>query len=76
MEEKKLVRSENDKVLVGVCGGLAKYLGIDSSLLRIIFVVATIFGVGSPILIYGIMAIIMPKDDSYFPNSDNKYFTE
>jgi phage shock protein C len=76
MEEKKLVRSEDDKVITGVCGGLAKYLGIDSSLLRIIFVLAFIFGIGFPILIYAIMAIVMPKDDYYFPKKDNTYFTE
>ncbi len=57
---KRLSKSLTDKVLFGVCGGIAEYLGWDSTLVRIVFVGLTIFGVGSPILIYIILAVIMP----------------
>ena len=65
MENSKLTRTEEDKVVAGVCGGLARYFGMDSTLFRIIFVLCTIFGVGSPFLIYLVLAVIMPKDNPY-----------
>ncbi len=57
-----LVRSSHDKMLLGVCGGLAQRFGIDSTLIRVIFVIATVLGMGSPILLYFILAFIIPKD--------------
>jgi phage shock protein C len=58
----RLVRSSHDKMLLGVCGGLAQRFGIDSTLIRIIFVIASVLGMGSPILLYFILAFIIPKD--------------
>lgn len=58
----RLMRSRTDKQLFGVCGGLAKHLGMSSTVLRIIFVAATIFGFGSLVLVYIAMAIVMPKE--------------
>ncbi|MEN7547938.1 PspC domain-containing protein [Rapidithrix thailandica] len=58
----KLVKSSFDKVLFGVCGGIAKYLNLDSTIVRIVFVIASVFGVGSPVLIYVILALIMPNE--------------
>lgn len=58
----RLSRSSHDKMLLGVCGGLAQRFGIDSTLIRVIFVIATVVGFGSPILLYFILAFIMPKD--------------
>lgn len=55
---KKLRKSKNDKMLAGVCGGLADYLGWDSTIIRVLFVVCALIGVGSPILIYLILAIV------------------
>ena len=55
---KKLKKSKNDKMLAGVCGGLADYLGWDSTIIRVLFVVCALIGVGSPILIYLILAIV------------------
>jgi phage shock protein C len=49
-------------MLLGVCGGLAQRFGIDSTLIRVIFVIATVLGMGSPILLYFILAFIIPKD--------------
>ena len=45
--------------LMGVCSGLANWSGIDVSILRIIFVLATIFGVGAPVLIYLALGLIV-----------------
>lgn len=57
----RLTKSQTDKMLFGVCGGLAEYFGMDSTIMRIIFVALAIVGVGSPVLIYLIMAIVMPR---------------
>ena len=60
----RLHRSERDRIIAGVCGGLAEYLAIDPSLVRIAFVVATLWGVG--LLLYIVLAIILPTEDSAF----------
>lgn len=59
MENKKLYRSQTNKKLAGVCGGLAEYLNIDPTIVRLIWVLATLF-VGCGILAYIIALIVMP----------------
>lgn len=60
MNGKKLYKSSTDKKLAGVCGGIAEYFGIDSTLVRLGWVVFCALG-GSGLLAYIIMAIIMPS---------------
>lgn len=55
----KLARSENDKMIAGVCGGLAQYFGIDTAIVRLVFVLAVLSGV-SP-LVYLVLWIVMPS---------------
>jgi phage shock protein C len=62
--EKKLYRSRKDRMLLGVCGGLAKYFGMDSSIMRIIAVLLTIATAGFGILAYIFMAIIVPIEET------------
>ncbi len=63
MEKKKLIRTiGKEAMFLGVCGGLAKYLDLDATLVRILWAVATIFGIGAPIIIYLVMAFIVPKE--------------
>jgi phage shock protein C len=62
--EKKLYRSRTDRMILGVCGGLAKYLGMDVSLVRIITVLLAIATGGFGVLAYFIMAIIVPVEGS------------
>jgi phage shock protein C len=57
---KKLYRSVTDKMIGGVCGGLAEYFAVDPVIVRLIFVLAVIFG-GSGILAYIILWIIIPQ---------------
>lgn len=62
-EIKKFHRSSKDKIIAGVCGGLAEYFGIDPVLVRLLFVALTMLdGVG--IILYIILAIIAPADDA------------
>jgi phage shock protein C len=59
MEEKKLRRS-SDKMLAGVCAGVAEYFGIDPVIVRIVFVLLALAG-GPGILLYIILWIVMPE---------------
>jgi phage shock protein C len=56
-------RSTDDRVLAGVCGGAAKLLGVDVSLLRILLVVATIFGFGLGAVLYLVCWMVVPVED-------------
>ena len=59
--EKKLYKSRTDKKICGVCGGLAKYLGMDATIMRLIVVLLTLF-VGGGLIAYIICALIMPEE--------------
>lgn len=63
MEEKKKLTRSNDKMIAGVCGGIADYLGIDPTLVRIAYVLMVLFA-GFGILLYVILWIIMPKRET------------
>ncbi|OEK01686.1 stress-responsive transcriptional regulator [Roseivirga sp. 4D4] len=57
----KLTRSSADKVVAGVCGGLAEWLGWDVTLVRLIYVLISIFSAGFPgFIVYVILWVIMP----------------
>ena len=61
--EKRLTRSAN-KIVGGVCGGIAEYFDIDPTLVRVANAALTIFSAGFPgVLLYIIMLILMPKSD-------------
>ena len=61
MKQKRLYRSQTDRVLFGVCGGLGKYFGIDPVIFRILFVIFLfIDGVG--LIAYLIMILIIPNE--------------
>lgn len=57
----RLTRSSSDRVLAGVCGGLADYLNVDPFLVRLLFAVLMLGGEG--IFIYGVLWLVMPADD-------------
>ena len=59
MSEKKLSRS-NNKMIGGVCAGIAEYLGLDPTIERIVWVLLLFFA-GFGILLYLILWIVMPK---------------
>ena len=58
--EKKLYRSQDNKMICGVCGGIAEYFRIDPTVIRLAFALLACFG-GSGILAYFVAAIIMPS---------------
>ena len=62
--EKKLYRSRTDKKIAGVCGGLAKYVNVDTTIVRLIWALVAVFGAG--ILIYIVCALVIPEEpDDY-----------
>lgn len=61
----RLMKSRTDKKIAGVCGGLAKHLGISATIIRLLFVAAIILGWGSFILVYIALAFVMPKEPIY-----------
>jgi phage shock protein C len=62
METKRLVRSRSDSVVGGVCGGLGVYLSIDSTLVRLFFVLLA-FAEGIGILLYFVLWVVVPRED-------------
>ena len=61
MESKALIRS-NDKVIAGVCGGLAEYLGWSPTLMRAAYVFVSLISAAFPgILVYLVLWVVMPK---------------
>ncbi len=59
MSEKRLYRSNDNKMLCGVCGGIAEYLNVDPTLIRLIWAILT-FAFGLSIIVYIIAAFIIP----------------
>jgi phage shock protein C len=61
--ERRLLRSRSDRMIAGVCGGLAEYLRIDPTLVRILVVVGTVIGFGSLVLAYVVGWVLIPEAD-------------
>ena len=57
--DKKLYRSRNNRMIAGVCGGIAEYFNIDPTIIRIIWAILCIYGIG--ILAYIIAVIVIPE---------------
>ncbi|MGF9963385.1 PspC domain-containing protein [Bacillus rhizoplanae] len=60
--DKKLCKSSTDKVFIGVCGGLGEYFGVDTNMIRILWIIATLF-FGTGFLAYFILMLLMPQSD-------------
>jgi phage shock protein C len=67
--EKRLYKSEREKMVFGVCGGLGEYFDIDPTIVRAIFVVMTFLGAGLAVPAYIVLAIVMPSRPSYAKES-------
>ena len=62
--KKRLYKDHSDKKLCGVCSGIAKYFGIDPTLVRLAWTLLVVFG-GSGVLAYIICAIVFPDEPGY-----------
>ena len=64
MDGRKLIRS-NNRVIAGVCAGLAEWLGWDITLVRVLYLILSILSAAFPgILVYIILWIVMPKQST------------
>ncbi len=63
-EKTPLKRSVDDRMLLGVCAGIARWLNIDPIVVRILWALFSIASLGTGVILYIIMAVIMPEDDS------------
>ncbi len=63
MSTRKLKKTPHDKMVAGVCGGIAEYFGIDATLVRVGYVVLSVLSTGFPgLLVYIILAFVMPDN--------------
>ncbi len=58
---KRLYRARDERMVAGVCGGIAKYFNVDPTLVRLLFVIAA-FAAGPGLLAYIVLAIIVPEE--------------
>ena len=64
MPSGELTRSKSDRMIAGVCGGLARWLGWDPTAVRILYVLLSIFSIAFPgTIVYIILALVMPSDE-------------
>lgn len=68
MDKKKLYRSKTDRVIAGVCGGLAEYLDMDATIFRLVWALIVVFSGFFPgILVYIVAIFIMPEKPGITP---------
>ena len=72
--EKRLYRNEHDKVVAGVSSGLADYLQVDITIVRLLFVLSTLFLAGGGLIVYLVMWIVVPVNND--PLAKMKKFNE
>ncbi|MDN0072468.1 PspC domain-containing protein [Bacteroides caecigallinarum] len=60
MDNRKLSRS-NDRMIAGVCAGLAEYFGLDTTLVRVGYALLTVFTAFSGVIVYLILMIVIPE---------------
>lgn len=69
MNEKRLIRSRDDRMLLGVCAGVAHYLNVDPVIVRLVAVLLTLWnGVG--LLVYLVLALVMPQEPAVAPKAN------
>ncbi|GAA1133389.1 PspC domain-containing protein [Nocardioides aquiterrae] len=61
LRQKNLVRRRDDRMVAGVCSGVADYLGVDVALVRVLAVVALVFSFGAALVAYVAAWILMPE---------------
>ena len=66
MLQRRLTRSSTDKWIAGVCGGIGDYIGIDPTIIRVIWAFLCV-AVGTGLIAYLICALLIPSDTLYTP---------
>ncbi|HLQ72697.1 MAG TPA: PspC domain-containing protein [Bacillota bacterium] len=63
---RKLYRSDDDRMIAGVLGGLADFFGIDATIIRLLFVAGTLLSIGTFILLYIAAVFIVPNERNVY----------
>lgn len=72
----RIYRSNEDRKIAGVLGGLGEHLDIDPNILRIAFVVATLFSVGLGVVVYFVSALVLPRAPQLPPGESYRALPE
>lgn len=67
MMGRKLYLSDKDRKIAGVCGGLADYFGIDSTIVRILWALAVLVSYGTGFILYLVFWLIVPQERNILP---------
>ena len=59
---RRLVRRTDDKMIAGVCSGIAAYFDVDVTLVRLLAVLGTVLGLGSLVIVYVVLWVVMPAN--------------
>ena len=73
---RKLYRSRFDIVLTGLCGGIASWMGVSATFVRLAVVITALFSFGTTLLIYLLCSLVVPSEPSvhgYGPYCDYRY---
>ena len=62
MAGKRLTRPQNNKMLAGVCAGIANYFGLDPTLIRVAYALLTVFTAFAGVIVYLLLWIIIPEE--------------
>lgn len=68
---KRLYRSRTDRQVAGVCGGIAEYLALDPTIVRVIWVILSLAG-GPGLILYIILAMVVPEEPEFVQTSAQK----
>lgn len=72
--KKMLTKSQNNQVFTGTLAGIAEYFGIDPTIARIIYVFASLTFIGAPIILYIVMALLVPSaENNEYQSSYSEY---
>lgn len=59
---KRLYRSRDNRMFMGLCGGLGEFLGLDPTIIRLIFALTAIFTFPIPLIVYLVMMLVVPEE--------------
>ncbi|OUM94155.1 MAG: hypothetical protein A9Z00_00570 [Thermobacillus sp. ZCTH02-B1] len=63
----KLYRSRRDRMLTGLCGGIADWMGADPTFIRLAAVIAALFSFGTALLVYFLCSLVVPSEPHAYP---------
>jgi phage shock protein C len=73
--QKRLYRSTEERMFAGVCGGIAEYLDVDPTLVRLVFAALTLMG-GPGIIVYIVLMLVVPEEPTQKWKAKRQYYTD